>query len=99
MTRDHHPVRPRSMNFPQRVVVVIALAVALLAIRSQVISPDIADGWFNYAPNSGLAVERFPDEGWSEDGVMVLTLLFTLGWAAFSVWLLRTRHENSPESD
>ncbi len=70
----------------QRVVVVVALGVAFLAVGSYLLSVGehgIAFGWTGYAPLSALDAGR---PAWVS---LVVWLVLTCLWAAVSIWLLR----------
>jgi hypothetical protein len=77
------------LNFPQRVVVVVTAGLALLALRARILGSGPADGWFNYAPTSGIAFSP-SSLGWTDDGVLALTLLMVVGWAGLALWLFRS---------
>lgn len=79
-----------SLNSAQRVVIVVASGVALMALRARILSRALTSGWFNYAPNSGISISD-SSLGWDENGVLVLTLLMVVAWVAFALWLLRSR--------
>jgi hypothetical protein len=86
----HDPfMRSLRLNLPQRVVVVVATGLALVAIRARVLGSGDTEGWFNYAPNSGFGVS--PSVlGRTDDGVLVLTSLMVIAWLALALWLFRS---------
>jgi hypothetical protein len=70
----------------QRVVVVVALGAAFLAVGSYLLSlgqPGIALGWTGYAPLSAPSVGR---PGWVS---LLVWLALTCLWAVVSIRLLR----------
>ena len=70
----------------QRVVVVVALGAAFLAVGSYLVSlgqPGIAVGWSGVAPLTAPSVGR---PGWVS---LVVWLVLTCLWAAVSIRLLR----------
>jgi hypothetical protein len=89
MSVEVHFMRSFRLNFPRRVVVVVAAGLALLAIRERILGSGAADGWFNYAPNSGFAISP-SSLGWTDDGVLVLTLVTVIAWLALALWLFRS---------
>jgi hypothetical protein len=81
------------LNHSQRVVLVVGLGAALLALRSWIIHRyDVIGGsegaWFNYAPNSGVV--GGPTFGRSPGSTFALTLVLAAVWIAASLWILRT---------
>jgi hypothetical protein len=76
----------------QRVVVVVALGVAFLALGSYLPSlgqHEFIIGWTGYAPLST------PDTGWPNWLRLIVWLALTGLWAAGSIWLLRpARHDD-----
>ena len=93
----------RGMSIPQRVVVVVGLAIAFLICWAWLYADDVqnaAGGWFAYAP--------IPDETWTDDYYIVrhlqlsdlaVALGFVAGWVALSIGLLgvRPRDDSNPE--
>jgi heme/copper-type cytochrome/quinol oxidase subunit 1 len=70
----------------QRVVIVVALGAAFLAVGSYLVNlgqPAIAFGWTGYAPLTVPSVRR---PGWVP---LVLWLVLTCLWAAVSIRVLR----------
>jgi hypothetical protein len=77
----------------QRVVVVVALGVAFLAVGSYLLSlgqPGIPLGWSGYAP---FVAQNLGRPGWFD---LLVWLALTLLWAVASIRLLRPqRHDDS----
>jgi heme/copper-type cytochrome/quinol oxidase subunit 1 len=77
----------------QRVVVVVAVGVACLAVGSFLLSlgqPGISLGWTGYAP---LVAQSLGRPGWFS---LLVWLALTLLWAVVSIRLLRPqRHDDS----
>jgi tryptophan-rich sensory protein len=77
----------------QRVVVVVALGAAFLAVGSYLVSlgqPGIAVGWTGFAPLTAPSVRR---PGWVP---LIVWLILTFLWAVVAIWLLRpSGHDNS----
>ena len=82
-------------NLAQRIVVVVALGVAVLAFGSWVTRLGRhASGWVAYTPLSNSAT--VPDLGGLHSWVrLVIWLVLICAWAALSVGLLRTRRPRS----
>jgi formate-dependent nitrite reductase membrane component NrfD len=78
----------------QRVVVVVALGAAFLAVGSYLVSlgrPGIALGWTGYAPLTSPSVGR---PGWVS---LVVWLVLTCLWAVVSIRLLRPSRRDDPD--
>jgi hypothetical protein len=70
----------------QRVVFIVALGIAFLAVGSYLLSlgeHGIAFGWTGYAPLAAPSIGR---PAWV---ALVVWLALTCLWAALSIWLLR----------
>ena len=76
----------RRLNRSQRIVLVIGLAAACLAIDAAVGGPR--GGWFGYAPQSSLAI--VPGDGLSRQVRVALRIALTVAWTAASMWLLKS---------
>lgn len=73
----------------QKIAFLIGLAAALVVIGRLFLAPDPLSsdsGWFNYAPNSGLAYAPF--EGRSPAFVAAVWLIAVAVWTGVAVWLL-----------
>jgi tryptophan-rich sensory protein len=85
--------RIEKLSKAQRVVVVIALGLALLAVGNYLISlgqPRIAFGWTGYAP---LSTPSIGQPGWLS---LIVWLALASLWAVASIRLLRPpSHEDS----
>jgi len=90
------------MNRAQRIVLVIALGIALVAIALtlNLVMTDryLASGWFAYAPNTGVTFSPsqtddyfvvVSDRSIMEQGAVWLVAVGT--WTLASLWLLRSR--------
>jgi heme/copper-type cytochrome/quinol oxidase subunit 1 len=75
----------RRLNLVQRVLLVVALGAALLAVDTAIAGNH--SGWFGYAPNSGVS---FDPEGLSPIFLLVVRILLISIWTATALWLLRT---------
>ena len=95
------------MNTAQRIVLVIALGIGLVAIAGTVnivMLDRVGPGWFAYAPNTGVTFSPSQTDSYFvvptdrsiiEQGAVWLLALAT--WAGASVWLLRTRPQGGPD--
>ena len=80
------------MNQGQRIVVVIGLGVALGTLGEWVTNANNgAFGWVGYAPLSRATF--VPDSGLEPWARLLIWLVLTVLWTAFSVWLLRSRRQ------
>jgi len=73
----------------QKVAFLIGLAAALFVLGRLFLAPDpLGDdgGWFNYAPNSGLAYSPFDER--PPALVAAVWLLAIATWTGVAVWLL-----------
>lgn len=78
------------LSLPQRVVVVVALGIAARILDRWLLEERGAQsGWFNYAPNSGLAYA--PNGRFSPLVVSLGGLIIVAAWCAASVWVLHER--------
>ena len=87
------------MNQAQRIVLVIALGLALFAVAGAVnlvLLDRVGAGWFDYAPNTGVTTSQTDtyyvvptDRDVLEQAGIWLLALAT--WAGASVWILRNR--------
>ena len=82
------------LSTAQRVVVIIALGLALAIVASYVTSLGTRAGWYAYAPLTGQA---FSPPGFGEPGwLRMIIWLAAIGlWAAASATLLRQSHDHS----
>jgi hypothetical protein len=87
------------VNRAQRIVVVIALGVVLIAVAGTVtlVMDDGTAGWFAYAPNTGVIFDDaspLADDGdlWRRAGVWAVTAGL---WALGSLWVLRDRSKGN----
>ena len=81
----------RRWRTAQKVALLVGLAVALLLLVRLVLAPDplsADDGWFNYAPNSGLSYSPTGMGGRSPLTITLVGLGATAVWTAVAVWLL-----------
>jgi hypothetical protein len=84
------------VNRAQRIVLVIALGLALLgaAIGANLLMLDrYDDGWFSYAPNPGVTVSDLYFRPASDGSIVQQGLVWVVAlavWTAASVRLLRT---------
>lgn len=84
------------LTLPQRVVIVVALGLAARIVQWWLLEEHGTEGgWFNYAPNSGLAYG--PPERFSPLVVAVGSLALLAAWCAASVWLLNVRPPKGDE--
>jgi hypothetical protein len=90
------------VNQAQRIVLVIALGLALFAVAGAVnlVLLDRAGGWFDYAPNTGITTSQTDTYFIVSDDAEIarqagVWLLALSTWAGASLWLLRSR----PEAD
>jgi hypothetical protein len=75
------------LTLAQRIVLVIAAGAAARVFQWWLLDNHGSDsGWFNYAPNSGLALS--PTERFSPFIVAIGSLALLAGWATISLWLL-----------
>jgi hypothetical protein len=78
------------VNRPQRIVVIIAVGLATVAVVQTVNTVwfRTGGGWFGYAPNTSVTFEPGNGDG---DALMrgLLWLVGVAGWAAIAVRLLR----------
>ena len=84
----------RQWRTAQKTAFLIGLAVALAVLARLAATPDPLDGdsgWFNYAPNSVLAIS--PSSGRSPAGVAAIWLIATALWTGVAVWLLGRRDD------
>ena len=80
-----------SFNLAQRVVLVVALGLALHVIARWLLVDDrLAVGWFSYAPHQAPLVSSGRGR-FSRELIAIVRLLFVAAWAAVSVWLLADR--------
>jgi len=77
----------RSLSLAQRVVLVVALGLALLAVDDYM--TPWSSGWFGYAPNTSITY--VPEDG--RLGHLALRGLLIAVWAAISVFILRSPKE------
>jgi hypothetical protein len=95
------------VNTAQRIVLVIALGIALVAIAGAVnllMLDRVGPGWFAYAPNTGVTFSPSETDTYfavatdrsimEQAGVWLLALAT---WAGASLWLLRTRPQGGPD--
>lgn len=81
------------LTLPQRGVVVVALGLATRILQWWLLEEHSAQGgWFNYAPNSGLAYG--PPDRFSPVVVAVGSLVLVAAWCAASIWVLNVRSMN-----
>jgi len=86
------------LSLPQRVVVVVALGLAARILDWWLLEEHGArSGWFNYAPNSGLAFG--PSERFSPLVVSIGGLAFVAAWCAASIWVLDDRRRDETKGD
>jgi hypothetical protein len=84
------------LSLPQRIVVVVALGLAARVLDWWLLEEHGAQsGWFNYAPNSGLAYG--PPERFSPLVVAVGSLILVTAWCTASIWVLHSRPTNHAE--
>ena len=78
----------------QRIVVIIALGLALAIVASYVTSLGTRAGWYAYAPLTGQAL---PPPGFSEPGWLrvIIWLAAISPWAAASATMLRESPDHS----
>lgn len=91
--------RARSWNFAQRVVVSIAVGVALTTIgRSAETWWTPSGGWFGYVPLSG-AQTSFPGPFLTRHpGLrLIMWLVLIAAWAVLSLWLFAGAGDRPPE--
>jgi hypothetical protein len=79
---------PKSWNLAQRIVLVVASAVALSAIARQVLYLHPSGGWFGYAPDTA-PLRPGPVGRFNDTATTLLTIAFVGVWVAVSFWLLR----------
>jgi hypothetical protein len=80
------------VNDRQRVVLVIALAFAIVAIAGTAnawLSADEGGGWFAYAPNTAPIFG--PDQRSHVVRTGAIWLIGVAVWAGLSLWILRSR--------
>jgi hypothetical protein len=92
------------VNTAQRIVLVVALGIALFAIAGAanlLMDYPSANGWFAYAPNTGVTAQIDDYYIVVDDGVVMrqagVWLLALATWAGASVWLLRSRPQGGPD--
>ena len=95
------------MNLGQRIILVIALAIALFAVAgaANLLMLDRVDaGWFAYAPNTGATLSPSQTDSYfavATDRSIIeqsaVWLLALATWAGASLWLLRTRPQGGPD--
>lgn len=79
-------MRPRDLNFGQRVVAIVSLAAVLRVTGAYIIGRNTLEGgWFSYAPLSS-EVPYF-STGRSFGTTLVWVFLIVV-WAVASIWLL-----------
>ncbi|MDQ4068089.1 MAG: hypothetical protein M3203_01210 [Actinomycetota bacterium] len=77
-------MRPRGLNFGQRVVAIISLAGVFRVVGGHIVTRNAAEGgWINYVPLSEVPFST----GWSLGATLVWVLLIA-AWGGFSIWLL-----------
>jgi hypothetical protein len=95
------------VNTAQRIVLVVALGIALVAIAGAAnlaMDYPVDGGWFAYAPNTGATFSPSQTDSYfavGNDGAILrqaaIWLLAIGTWAGASVWLLRTRAEGDTD--
>jgi heme/copper-type cytochrome/quinol oxidase subunit 1 len=77
-----------SLSKAQRVIIVVALGIALFAVASYLASLGVRSGWYAYAPLTGQA---FQPQGIGEPGWLrlIIWLAAISLWAFTSVIVLR----------
>jgi hypothetical protein len=84
------------LNRSQRIVVVIALGVALYVLGTWFTAPQfpVASGWAGYAPLTSSFVRM----RWSGGADLVLWFALIAVWVLVSTYLLRTRTTNRDDN-
>ena len=84
---------------PQRILVIIALALALAAVGEYLMTRGTAArfGWYAYAPLSQPAFSSGPGAGESSWLHLLIWLVLIAVWAAISVRILRPSPEQPPQ--
>ena len=86
------------LTLPQRIVIVVALGFAMRVLQWWLLEDhDLRDGWFNYAPNSGLAYS--PANRFSPVVFGLGSLALLAAWCVASVWLLAMRPKTEDPDD
>jgi hypothetical protein len=75
------------LTLPQRIVIVIALGVACVAVGTYIsdLGTSASVGWYAYAPLTN-SLPRASLHGWV---IMLIRLALTGLWALTSIWVLR----------
>jgi hypothetical protein len=88
---------PKAWNLAQRIVLVVAAALALNVLARWILYSGPTGGWFGYAPNTPEAFAAGVSDGARFNDAM--TVLISLGfigvWVAFSLWVLRDERGDS----
>jgi hypothetical protein len=83
---------PKAWNLAQRIVFVVAAALALSVLARWILYSEPSGGWFGYAPNTPEAFSaEFPTDGarFNDAMTVLISLGFIGAWVAFSLWVLR----------
>lgn len=88
------------MSLPQRVVIVVAVGLAVLAswVWWYTGSAPSADDWFAYAPDTQTSTDTYYIVRDRQPEYLAIPLLLIILWSAFSLWLLAPSAHDSEES-
>lgn len=81
-------LRLRSLNFGQRIVLVVALAGVVRTAGIYAVQSRLDGGWSAYAPISRESYHPVSASGWDPFPAALLWIALIAIWAAASVWLL-----------
>lgn len=93
----------RGLSIPQRVVVIVGFAIALLIGWIWWYLGDMQDpgGWYAYAPSTqGSWTDQYDIVRYREPVHLAVALGLVVGWSAASIWLLGLRpHDHEPDPE